>query len=322
MSPQSPLPKRFIPRVDGLEDRSLLSVSLSFSRPGSLVIRAASNQSHAVTILDNNGSVTVAADGVLFGPLAGITSITYEGGNRDDHVLYVLARNGSSGPITGRHNLVADLGSGNDVFTGLIEGDLGNSSGSQRAQVNLRVGGGTGTDAVNLLDAGSIQTRSSLVYTASGEALSATLFGGTIAGFAGLNLGAANVNAVVAEPVSSTGGLLIDVAGGNSRKTANVTFTGQVNGFLSASVSGGVNRDVLTTNLNLAPGSTGRVAAQESGVHNNPGNGTDTLTLAVRQAAGNTPAIVALLDGGGSTGNCFNTANVLAFDFRTDTLIL
>jgi hypothetical protein len=321
MSAQPPPRNRFLPHVDGLEDRSLLSVTLSFSRPGNLVVRAAGNQGHAVTLLDNNGTVTVAADGVVFGPLAGITSITYDGGARDDHVLYVLAGSRSGGPVTGRHNLVANLGGGSDVFTGLIEADLGAGGGSPRAQVNLRVGGGAGADTVNLLDAGSIQPRSSLVYTATAEALGATLFGGTIAGFVGLNLGAANVNAVVADAVSKSGGLLIDVAGGSGRNSANVTFTGQVTGFLSVSVSGGTNRDVLTTNLNLTPGSTGRVLAQESGVHNSRGNGTDTLTLAVRQAVGDTPVITALLDGGGSTGNCFNTANVLPFDFRTDTLV-
>jgi hypothetical protein len=328
MDPHSPVRNRFLPSVDALEDRSLPSVTVGFTGPGALLVRAANNQAHTVSIVDNNGTVTVTADGVAFGSLRGITSIDYEGGNRGDQVLYVLQRSGSSGPVTGRHNLVADLKSGRDVFTGVIEGSLGSSSGSQRAQVNLRVSGATGGDTANLIDVGGIRPRSSLVYTATARVLNAVLTNGTISGFAGLNLNGthngsrgASVNATVTDTLGSSGALLIAVANGNGRNTDNVTVAGQVNGFLSVAVSGGTKRDVLTTNLNLAPGSKGRVVAQENGVHNHPGNGNDTLTLAVRRSPGDTPAIVALLDGGGSTGNCFNTANVIAFDFRTDTFI-
>jgi hypothetical protein len=327
MKPQPPVRNRFFPSVDVLEDRSFLSVTLSFTAPGALAVRAANDQGHVVSILDNNGTVTVTADGVAYGPIAGITSINYQGGNRGDLVLYVLERSGSAGPITGRHDLVVNQKSGHDVFTGVVAGNLGNAGGSQRALVDLRVNG-AGGDTANLLDAGSIRARSSLVYTASAQTQTDELFGGTIAGFVGLNLDGsqnggrgANVNVAVSDPVGRGGVLLLDVGNGNGRNTDNVSFTGQVTGFLEVAVSGGSNRDVLTTNLTLAAGSTGRVVAQESGVHNHLGDGTDTLTLGVRQAAGDTPALTALLDGGGSTGNCFNTANVFAFDFRTDTII-
>src|SRR5262245_7969314 len=239
MDPQSPAGNRFIVVVELLEDRSFPSVTVSFTAPGALLVRATNNQAHTVSVLDNNGTVTVTADGVAFGPLAGIMSIDYEGGNRDDHLLYLLTRSRSSGPITGRHNLVANLQSGHDVFTGVIEGNLGSSTGSQRAQVNLRVNGGTGGDTANLFDAGGIRPRSSLVYTATAEVLNAGLFNGTIAGFAGLNLNGtqngsrgASVNATVTDALSSSGGLLIAVANGNGRNTDNVTVSGQVKGFL------------------------------------------------------------------------------------------
>jgi hypothetical protein len=333
---------RFAPQVEALEDRSLLSVTVSPA--GTLLtITANGTGNNNVTITDTNGSVAVSANGSSLGTFTGIVTVDYEGNSGKDTVVYILQGTGPTSAITGTHNLIARLKQGDDQFTGIIAGDLGTKSGSSTAQVNLGTGtdsavaGGPGADTISLLDTKNIWTGSSLtVFGKTGPSqpsggsdnLTVSLFGGEIAGTVSLNLSGtqgsmdkATITVNVFDMIDPGGVLSSGIANGNGRNTDTFNFVGVDNGTLSTTITGGSNKDVLDTEIGLQSGSKGMFTVSESGVHNSNGNGLDKLTEAIRNLGSNTATGSGILDGGGNTGNCFNTSNVIAFNFKTDTII-
>jgi hypothetical protein len=326
--------QKFLPRVEGLEDRSLPSVTVAPPVGGLLTITAVSGN-NTVLITDTNGSVSVTANGVSLGTFSSITSIDYEGDSGKDTVAYILQGTGPSNTITGTHNLIARLKQGDDQFFGIIAGNLGTKSGSSTAQVNLgtapdsAIAGGPGADQITLLDVGNVWTGSSLtVFAKTGpsqpsggtDRLTVALLGGEIAGTVSLNLfgtqgstDKANISVLVADTIDSTGTLTSTITGGNGRENDSFLYVGVDNGTLTSTITTGSGKDVLDTEINLLSGSSGTVFASESSGNDSP-SGQDSSTEALRKLGSGTATLTGFLDAGG--GNSFHTSNVTASNFK------
>jgi hypothetical protein len=270
MSLQRNLRNRFAPRVEALEDRLVpaltvnhLGTSLTITAMGNTQL----NHNHSVTILDDGkGDFTVTIDGSTTS-FSGVTSLTFFGGNKADHVVYEL-----TGDLQQTETLAFHLRQGNDTFSGLLLGNIGHTSGgtTTNGALNLSVDHGPGNDVASLVDLGKVLSGSSLNYTEN--------FGGNATG--------------VANRVASTVLIEGDVAG-----TASFDFTtGQSNAF--------ANRETLNfVQLGNITGS-GVETVTAHGTTRSPGFIHDTFdfngqlkgTLVVSEQAGTT-----------STSRAFNT---------------
>jgi hypothetical protein len=104
--------RRFIPRLEAFDDRSLPSVTAS---GGDLFILGDDTANTVVIMDDGAGNVEVTMDGqdyVFADPLNPITSITIQTFGGVDTVDYTL-----TGDLVGKQTVVADLGNRADSFT-------------------------------------------------------------------------------------------------------------------------------------------------------------------------------------------------------------
>jgi hypothetical protein len=329
---------RFAPKLEALEDRSLMSVSITGGGTPSLTITAVSG-SNNVAITDVNGKVSVTANGVFQGTFAGVTSIDYEGNNFKDTVTYLLEGSGGPGTvISGTHNLIARLKGGDDSFNGLILGSLGKKDGSVTAQVSIgtapdaAVAGGPGADSIAITDLGDVWAGSTLsVFAKTGpsqpsggtDLLNVNMFGGEIAGFVNLNLfgtqgstDKANINVNVFDNIDLGGTLFINLTGGSGRNIDNVNYFGQDKGQLFIEVDGGASKDTLTTRVNLSSGSNGFVTANEKGFGDN-----DILDLEVHKLASDSPVVTGTADGGAGTDHATITPNITPLNDEVVTVV-
>jgi hypothetical protein len=317
-----------------------------FSPPGSptLTVIGNPNQPHNIQISDDgHGDIKVVCDGVRKS-FSHITNLNIFGGNHGNSVTYQM-----TGPLTETENVFVHLRPGNDKFVGVLQQDF-----QSGGNLNLRVDAGPqGTKQISLVMMGSLRTGSSLNFTAGGgpakDLLNFTMLGSvdaganlavnlvpgaagvqetvsllgnkTLAGTVSLNLvGGPKPNSEtvnVFDNIDATGFVSISESGTPGADTEGVNFLGQDLGVLQVQANGGTAADTFAVNINLAPGSDGVVLASEIG-----GPGNDTLTLAVRkQLAGDTPVIVATVDGGAGFNHCFITPNVMETNCQVVTFI-
>jgi hypothetical protein len=136
----------FVPRLEALEDRNLLSCSV-VANMGTLTITG-DNAGNFVTIKDNGtgtpGNIKVVCDGVPTNvvPAVHAIKVTTLGGN--DTVRYFLTGNLQAGVS---RLVYVDLGSGNDGFVSYFSGG-GKMLSKSRLGVYAR--GGTGSDSLNM----------------------------------------------------------------------------------------------------------------------------------------------------------------------------
>jgi hypothetical protein len=114
-------PRRFVPRLEAFDERTLPSVTVSYSPMDGLLLVQGDNTNDVITITDTGkgeaGSVTVFDHNtpVYFseGPVTRIQVLTYGG---DDTVDYWL-----SSDLTTNRTVWVDLGARNDAFTAHLD---------------------------------------------------------------------------------------------------------------------------------------------------------------------------------------------------------
>jgi hypothetical protein len=114
-------PRRFVPRLEAFDERTLPSVTVSYSPiDGSLVVQG-SKAGDVITITDTGkaefGSITVFDHGTAIyfseGPVARIRVLTYGGNDTVDYWL--------TSDLTCNRTLWVDLGARNDTFTAHLD---------------------------------------------------------------------------------------------------------------------------------------------------------------------------------------------------------
>jgi hypothetical protein len=322
-TPRSLNKHRFRPCVERLEvrDTPTLSVSGGFGAP--LLIQAVGstqlNQNHTVTILDDGkGDITLIADGFT-GTFTGITAITFFGGNKKDTLTYIL-----TGNLQQTESLAFHLRQGNDTFAGILQGDIGNTSGGTTTNgiLNLNIDHGPGNDTSTLQVLGNVLAGSQLT--------DAENFGGNATGTAntvtstvivqGNVLGNANFSFQTGGSTSFANKETLNfIQVGNVRGAETVTaqgttespgfihdtylFTGQLTGTLTVTEDAGsssTNRATNTLNeqFTLDSGSSGTLTAVENNQPKSKGTEvldvfklppvTTTVTGIIDQAIGST----------------------------------
>jgi hypothetical protein len=129
---------KFVPGLEALEDRSLLSVTATFSA-GTLVLNG-DNSGNKITITDpGNGTITVAATGVQKTPFHNVNHIIVNGGNGGNTLTYNL-----TGALQESERLEFNLGNGaSNKFTGMVTGNI-----PEGMRYRLGVQGGRGKDNI------------------------------------------------------------------------------------------------------------------------------------------------------------------------------
>lgn len=136
--------RRFVPRLEALCERALMSVSITEFPDGTLQI-VGDDTANVISISDTGkslpGSVTVEADGQIYFSQGPITRISVFGNGGNDSVEYTL-----SSDLTVNRTVSVDLGAGNDSFTATLDGQ---NLGSGTDYVIQALGGG-GKDTMRL----------------------------------------------------------------------------------------------------------------------------------------------------------------------------
>jgi hypothetical protein len=314
---RSQQPRRFRPGVERLEvrDTPTLSVSGGFGAP--LMIQALGNtqlnQNHTLSITDfGNGFVLVNADGIG-GFFTNVTSITFFGGNKTDSVRYTLL-----GDLQQTESVSIHLRQGNDSFVGLLQGNIGATSGSTSTpgSLNLNVDHGPGNDTSTLLAAGNVRVGSLLNYsedfggnaTNTPNTVSATdIVLGNILGTANFNYitggstSFANKESLNFFQFGNISGTETVLAKGTTKAPGFihdfVLFNGTLTGTLFVTENAGsdtTNRATNTLNevLTLNSGSTGSLTA----VENNEPRSLGTENLTINKTTPPKPTISGLLE--------------------------
>jgi hypothetical protein len=226
-SPPGNRPARFVPRLEGLEDRQLLAApacTLTVIGAGSVLVRG-TNRADNITVNDdgtanvNNVVVVCNRRTMLPGVAVSRLEIRTRGGN--DTVHYFL--NGALQRNVARA-IVVKLGTGNDAFAARLSAGL-------VAGANLAIGvQGAGSDNLSLRAAGDIPI-------AAGATLSANLVGGPNGNVIQSTYQGALLGSLA---VSLTGGFGPDIL------SSNVVLNQGSSGSASVQEFGGFGDDTLT----------------------------------------------------------------------------
>ena len=135
--------RRFIPRLEALDDRSLPSVSVTQTE-STVVVDVNDDAANKVQILDNgllDNGIIIVVDGVSYTTTGLVTAITVNTYGGDDQVDYILG-----GPAFASRNIYVDLGRGDDSFNAYMSGwDL-----QSGAQISISAYGRGGADTFAL----------------------------------------------------------------------------------------------------------------------------------------------------------------------------
>src|SRR4051812_18254871 len=126
MSRSSSSPLSFRPRVEGLEDRRLLTCNVwtDAGFPGYLFITGDAAADHVAVQDNGDGTVQVSATGADDVAAAGVVEVVIDTGAGNDHVEYNFA--GDLQP--GTHAVEVNLRDGNDHFAATFNGVNGPSN--------------------------------------------------------------------------------------------------------------------------------------------------------------------------------------------------
>jgi hypothetical protein len=260
--------------VEALDSRIVPSVTFQEDTSSNrLTLTAAQNQNNTITIVNNgNGGLRVTADGVVRN-FTGIVGVNVATGNGADTVTY------NQGSSTTAVNLRRDL---------TLNVELGDNASGTMDRFTANVFGDIG-----FLQNGAWQARS-LGLLIHGNAFDDFLQGD------GNDRIDINVNHDTDVRPGSQLFLRLHGDGGNDNITLD--YDGEMDGRLDLSSSGADGNDTIAVNLHFDAGSNGRLLntdnpeGQKASVRGDAGN--DTLRFAVRQAAGATAEVSAVLDGG------------------------
>jgi hypothetical protein len=276
--------RRFVPRVEGLEARNLLSCSATFA--GGTILIQGTKKNDSIVIEDEGnldpaspGSpkvIRVTCDGVLkLTQVADtVNAITVNTSNGRDNVQYRLLGSisagggpGSPANVSSTRAITVNLGQQRDTFNATLGGNL------QSANFALNVFGGQARDAI------SVDVNGDLFGTAK---LALTLDGGQERDNLRVTANSAAVSGSTTPGVDVGVGteFTMDLSGRQGRDNIAVQYSGELDGNLRLSANGGSDRDTINAALALTPG---------SGFLVNPGDpmfplGIPTLTPATLNA--------------------------------------
>jgi hypothetical protein len=255
-SPRAP----FIPRLEPLEDRCLLAVTVTAEAGGRLVIRGGPG-SNRIRIIDNGttgvDNVTVVANRRTFLPGIAVTGIVVrERGAGNDTVTYNL-----NGPLlTGTSRSVfVDLGSGVNAFAAKVRAGL-----LPRSNLSLQVNGGPNPDNISV-------SATSGIGIATGASLNLQL-----SGDGGDDTISTNYRGQLVGSINS----FIEGGDGNDLLQNQVTLNAGSLGSYSAQVFGNTGDDTLTMGVRKLV--LGDRATTTTILNGGPGNNTAVASLGVR----------------------------------------
>jgi hypothetical protein len=266
--------RTFVPNLEGLEERTLLSTAQVV---GDLISIRGTNHTDRVQIVDEgnlatNQQIRVFCEGHLAATANAtqIRAIQFQHmGRGNDVVEYDLTGALSAGLPGSSRQVLGKLGSGTARFTANVNANL------QSASLSLRVSGGTGKDTLELIQKGSLFGTARLGCQCTGGARDSVL---TFVAPAGVDNGIGT-----SENIS--------LQGGRGRDQIGMSYSGNLDGALSLTADGGLNRDVIVavvaldakSGTNLGAGVVpGSLNVKEMGDAAN-----DNLTLDVSQQASN-----------------------------------
>jgi hypothetical protein len=245
---------------------------------GDLISIRGTNHTDRVQIVDEGNLATNKQIQVFCeGHLAATANATKIGtiqfqkmGRGNDVVEYDLTGALSAGLPGAARQIIGKLGSGTARFTANVNANL------QSASLSLQVSGGSGKDTLELIQKGSLFGTARLDCQYTGGARDSVL---TFSTQAGVNNGIGT-----SENVS--------LQGGRGRDQIGMSYSGNLDGSLSLTADGGLNRDVIVAVVALdAKSGTNFGAGVVPGLLNVKelgGAGNDNLTLEVSQQVSNT----------------------------------
>ena len=238
-----------IANLEHLEGRQLMAANaaqVGFQEDSSAGVATlfitGTNKNDVITINDNGtgavGNITVTVgNGNVYTTQAGIAQIELLGKGGNDTVTYNL-----SGDLVAPRVVLADLGAGNDKFTGNLIGAINSSSG-----LDLEVYGSAGNDTMTTNQVGSTLVGNAVVYF-QGDAGNDTLT------YNGLG------------QIASGASFSPEFSGGAGNDTIRSTFAGVINGYYmyNLTADGGAGNDKISANVTVGAGSTGSVGSSTS----------------------------------------------------------
>jgi hypothetical protein len=306
---------RFTPKVETLEDRSLLAVTIVGT---SIITTAAVNK---ILITDDGTTIRVFTDNSPTAPLATFaegTPLTVKTNKKGSTNSVTFDLLGGNNPRSLNSTLAVNFGKGNGSLTAAVLLTLPTSldgSGAGRvialpdlSNVNITATSGGGNTSVSLFLT-SIGTASNVQFSDTGTGKGSNTF------LADLEF--ASEKGLTGQKAGSTVGLTFH--GGDGPNTATVTDTermeegsttnidlsgkgtdlfrvsyrGSLAGNLTVNANGGSGNDTITMQFDLLNLSTGSLTASENG-----GKGNDNLTEVVHKLSTDNPTVTATADGG------------------------
>jgi hypothetical protein len=139
-------PRRFVPRLEALDDRSLPSVTVTVF--GTILDIEGDAAANTVVITDNGQAancVTVVADGLTYQLTDTITDIVVSTFGGNDTVDYSL-----TGPLLQNRSVSVNLGTGADTFNGHLSDQTIGQTNGQPTNLFISAHGEGGGDHLNL----------------------------------------------------------------------------------------------------------------------------------------------------------------------------
>jgi hypothetical protein len=168
--PRRTPPRRFLPRPEVLEARSLPAIFLPLAPTGTTLTIVAQTPNDTVDVEDDgNQTITVVPGDGPERQFTGVNTINVFGSPGNDLVTYHL-RNDLAAGVTRTVNVA--LGAGNDKFVASVGGNLlSGLFGFPAASLTFNVNGGAGRDVLSLLARNvNVGLRSSLTANLNGQA--------------------------------------------------------------------------------------------------------------------------------------------------------
>ena len=283
--------------LEGLEGRQLMAANaaqVGFQEDASNSVNTlfitGTNKNDVITINDdgtgNAGNITVTVgNGNVYTAKAAVGEIALLGKGGNDTVVYNL-----NGDLVAPRVVLADLGAGNDKFTGNLVGAINSTSG-----LDLEVYGSAGNDTMTTNQVGSTLVGNAVVYF-QGDAGNDRL---TYNGIGQIAAGAS---------------FSPEFSGGAGNDTIQSNFAGVINGYYmyNLTADGGAGNDKITNLVTVGAGSTGSVGSSSSTpAAIDGGAGNDTIQFAVNVDPAATQAqVFAVAYGNKGKDTVTRTANV------------
>jgi hypothetical protein len=193
--------RRFVPRLEALEDRRVLDCS--FAVAGGVLTITGDSKGNVVEITDDGTDLTVICDGETVPDTAGLTGVVLNLRNGHDAVTYTLTGDLAAGTA---RTIEANLGNGKDTFTGDLAGAVGEGT-----SLDLTVNGQNGKDEIGITFGGTLA-----------GALSVSASGGNGKDIVSVELTVDPTDPLPTDPI---GTLSAEVLGGNGKDDLTLLVT-------------------------------------------------------------------------------------------------